>query len=182
MSVTEAGSGVMTSRDHFSVAGVQNSPSNVPATTPVVQNMHLGYRDENTAVFAPPPYQSAEGSAGAGTSMLQNLNNNSSEPMKRKRGRPRKYGPDGSMALGLNPAASPVGGGSLGGSLSPRDPGNSAGAQMHSGGPGSPNSSKKGRGRPPGSGKKTANGQSWINRIWIHTTYYRCETRRGCGI
>ncbi|KAK6773009.1 hypothetical protein RDI58_028247 [Solanum bulbocastanum] len=155
MSVSEAGSGVMTSRDHFSVAGVQNSPANVPATTPVVQNMHMGYRDENTAVFVQPTYQSAEGSAGAGTVMLQNLNNNSSEPMKRKRGRPRKYGPDGSMALGLNPAASPpVAGGPLGGSLSPRDPGNSAGAQMLSGGPASPNSLKKGRGRPPGSTKK----------------------------
>lgn len=156
MSVSEAGGGVMTSREaHFSIAGVQNSPANVPTTTPVVQNMHMGYRDDTTAVFAPPPYPSAEGSAGAGSVMLQNLNNHSSEPMKRKRGRPRKYGPDGSMALGLNPAASPpVAGGPPGGSLSPRDPVNSASAQTLSGGPASPNSLKKARGRPPGSSKK----------------------------
>lgn len=155
MSVSEAGGGVMTSREaHFSVAGVQNSPANVPVTTPVVQNMHMGYRDDNTAVFAPPPYQSGEGSAGGGSVMLQNLNNNSSEPMKRKRGRPRKYGPDGSMTLGLNPAASPPVGGGPGGSLSPQDPVNSGAAQTLSAGPASPNSLKKARGRPPGSSKK----------------------------
>eukprot|EP00252_Welwitschia_mirabilis_P007423 TRINITY_DN1876_c0_g1_i1.p1 TRINITY_DN1876_c0_g1~~TRINITY_DN1876_c0_g1_i1.p1 ORF type:complete len:369 (-),score=57.30 TRINITY_DN1876_c0_g1_i1:290-1396(-) len=50
------------------------------------------------------------------------------EPMKRKRGRPRKYGPDGSMALALAPLSS-------------------APAMF------SP-SQKRGRGRPPGSGKK----------------------------
>jgi len=50
------------------------------------------------------------------------------EPMKRKRGRPRKYGPDGSMALALAPLSSTPG------LFSP--------------------SQKRGRGRPPGSGKK----------------------------
>eukprot|EP01018_Ginkgo_biloba_P034164 Gb_17097 [translate_table: standard] len=50
------------------------------------------------------------------------------EPLKRKRGRPRKYGPDGSMALALAPLSS------VPGSFSP--------------------SQKRGRGRPPGSGKK----------------------------
>ncbi|KAK4374285.1 hypothetical protein RND71_004962 [Anisodus tanguticus] len=166
MSVTETG-GVMTSRDHFSVAGVQNSPASVPATSPVGQNMHLGYTGDSTAVYAPisssrPPY-TAEGPAGAGSGAgavtSQNLNNNSSEPMKRRRGRPRKYGPDGSMALGLNPAASPpVAGSGPGGppcgSLSPQDPVNSAAAQPLSVGPASPSSLKKGRGRPPGSSKK----------------------------
>ncbi|KAH9302594.1 hypothetical protein KI387_014177, partial [Taxus chinensis] len=49
------------------------------------------------------------------------------EPGKRKRGRPRKYGPDGSMALALHPISSTPG-------FSP--------------------SEKRGRGRPPGSGKK----------------------------
>eukprot|EP01018_Ginkgo_biloba_P032294 Gb_40521 [translate_table: standard] len=50
------------------------------------------------------------------------------EPVKRKRGRPRKYGPDGSMALALAPLSSAPG------LFSP--------------------SQKRGRGRPPGSGKK----------------------------
>ncbi|KAG2288082.1 hypothetical protein Bca52824_047686 [Brassica carinata] len=47
--------------------------------------------------------------------------------LKRKRGRPRKYGQDGSVSLALSP---------------------SVGSSM------SPNSNKRGRGRPPGSGKK----------------------------
>lgn len=50
------------------------------------------------------------------------------EPVKRKRGRPRKYGPDGSMALALTPHSA------LAGPVSP--------------------SPKRGRGRPPGSGRK----------------------------
>ncbi|KAH9324868.1 hypothetical protein KI387_005046 [Taxus chinensis] len=50
-------------------------------------------------------------------------------PLKRKRGRPRKYGPDGSMALALAPLAS-----SVSGSFSALQ--------------------KRGRGRPPGSGRK----------------------------
>ncbi|MCD7447884.1 AT hook motif domain containing protein, expressed [Datura stramonium] len=159
MSVSEPG-GIMMSRDHFSIAGVQNSPSSVPATTPAVQNMHMGYGGESTAVFSSmsgsqPSYQSTEGPSGAGSVLLQNLNHNSSEPMKRKRGRPRKYGPDGSMALGLNPAASPpVAGGPPGSSLSLQEPVNSAAAQTLSVGPSSPTSLKKARGRPPGSSKK----------------------------
>ncbi|XP_016483714.1 AT-hook motif nuclear-localized protein 10 isoform X2 [Nicotiana tabacum] len=151
MSVSET---LMTSRDHFTVAGVQNSPANVPATTPVAQNMHLGYSGDSTAVFppistSPPPYPPAEVSAGAGAVVLQNLNSNSSEQMKRKRGRPRKYGPDGSMALGVNsPSVAAAG------SLSPQEPVTSSAAQALSAGPASPTSSKKARGRPPGSSKK----------------------------
>ncbi|CAN7128800.1 unnamed protein product [Brassica rapa subsp. narinosa] len=48
--------------------------------------------------------------------------------VKRKRGRPRKYGQDGSVSLALSPSVSS--------------------SSM------SPNSNKRGRGRPPGSGKK----------------------------
>ncbi|KAH9317697.1 hypothetical protein KI387_019466, partial [Taxus chinensis] len=50
---------------------------------------------------------------------------------KKKRGRPRKYGPDGSMALALSPLASSSPGGGYSSPLQ-----------------------KRGRGRPPGSGKK----------------------------
>ncbi|CAN6461729.1 unnamed protein product [Victoria cruziana] len=53
----------------------------------------------------------------------------SSEPVKRKRGRPRKYGPDGTMALALKP-------------LSSATPPSATPLQ------------KRGRGRPPGSGRK----------------------------
>ncbi|XP_050385295.1 AT-hook motif nuclear-localized protein 9 [Argentina anserina] len=51
------------------------------------------------------------------------------ESMKRKRGRPRKYGPDGTVSLALSPSTS-------------LNPGMVA------------SSPKRGRGRPPGSGKK----------------------------
>lgn len=53
------------------------------------------------------------------------------EPAKRKRGRPRKYGPDGSVSLALSPSP----------------------AAANPGGIGTP-TPKRSRGRPPGSGKK----------------------------
>ena len=55
---------------------------------------------------------------------------------KKKRGRPRKYGPDSRLAL----------------SVSPNTPGSATAAPAVSC-PFSPNSEKRGRGRPPGSGK-----------------------------
>ncbi|KAJ0967180.1 hypothetical protein J5N97_024097 [Dioscorea zingiberensis] len=62
------------------------------------------------------------------------------EPVKRKRGRPRKYGPGGSVSLALSPmSSSPPGSGMASGSAS----------VMSSGGP-----EKRGRGRPPGTGRK----------------------------
>ncbi|KAJ7958009.1 AT-hook motif nuclear-localized protein [Quillaja saponaria] len=70
--------------------------------------------------------------------------------MKRKRGRPRKYGPDGSMSLGLTPTTPKVplnqssGGFSLPSSSVPPPSGDSA----------PPTSLKKARGRPRGSSKK----------------------------
>lgn len=51
------------------------------------------------------------------------------EPVKRKRGRPRKYGPDGSVSLALSPT-----------------PSTSSGMPTPT--------PKRNRGRPPGSGKK----------------------------
>ncbi|XP_040379642.1 AT-hook motif nuclear-localized protein 10-like [Oryza brachyantha] len=60
------------------------------------------------------------------------------ELVKKKRGRPRKYGPDGSVGLGLKPAA--AAGTEAGGT--------SGGAGSNS------NPDGKRRGRPPGSGKK----------------------------
>lgn len=60
---------------------------------------------------------------------------------KKKRGRPRKYSPDGNIALGLGPA--PMS--------------SSAGHGDSSGTPSTEPQTKKNRGRPPGSGKKQLN-------------------------
>ncbi|KAG6666825.1 hypothetical protein I3843_01G055600 [Carya illinoinensis] len=54
-----------------------------------------------------------------------------SEPVKRKRGRPRKYGPDGTVSLALSPSSS-----------------------THPGKSSITSTQKRGRGRPPGTGRK----------------------------
>ncbi|KAF5460678.1 hypothetical protein F2P56_020529 [Juglans regia] len=66
----------------------------------------------------------------------------SGEPVKKKRGRPRKYGPDGSVSLRLSSM-----------SASPTTPGSNALTQ------------KRARGRPPGSGRKQqlATLGEWMN-------------------
>jgi len=69
------------------------------------------------------------------------LNINMGEPIKRKRGRPRKYGPDGTMALALSPVSPPSAG----------PPGGGAGGFSPSSA--SADAMKK-KGRPPGSGRK----------------------------
>ncbi|TKY70946.1 AT-hook motif nuclear-localized protein 5 [Spatholobus suberectus] len=68
----------------------------------------------------------------------------SGEPVKKKRGRPRKYGPDGTVSLGLSPM--------------------SATANSTPGGSGTP-AEKRPRGRPPGSGRKQqlASLGEWMN-------------------
>ncbi|OAY24389.1 AT-hook motif nuclear-localized protein 13 [Manihot esculenta] len=70
----------------------------------------------------------------------------SMEPAKKKRGRPRKYTPDGNIALGLSPT--PIS--SSPNSLVHADSGGGTGTP----GVASEPSSKRNRGRPPGSGKK----------------------------
>jgi hypothetical protein len=71
------------------------------------------------------------------------------ELMRKKRGRPRKYAPDGSMALALAPISSASAGGAA-------PPGQLQQQQSHgfsiSSPPSDPNAKR--RGRPPGSGKK----------------------------
>ncbi|KAJ8900469.1 hypothetical protein K2173_025246 [Erythroxylum novogranatense] len=64
----------------------------------------------------------------------------SGEPVKRKRGRPRKYGPDGSVSLALSPSLS-----THPGTITPTQ--------------------KRGRGRPPGSGRKQQLGSlgEWLS-------------------
>ncbi|XP_042419488.1 AT-hook motif nuclear-localized protein 9-like isoform X2 [Zingiber officinale] len=81
-----------------------------------------------------PPGASSHGGGGLGEGVSQ------VEPVKRKRGRPRKYGPEGSVALALSPISTSAPSGSVIGS----------GSASGSGAP----SQKRGRGRPPGSGRK----------------------------
>ena len=93
--------------------------------------MRLGFSSDGNAVYKPisavtnataatttataaattsPTYQ-LDGGSGGGGAVNVNVNMGSmtgGEQAKRKRGRPRKYGPDGSMALGLTPTAQPV--------------------------------------------------------------------------
>ena len=66
------------------------------------------------------------------------------EPIKRKRGRPRKYGPEASMSLVLSPlsASGPIAGSGPGSSGILSMPGSASAPQ------------KRGRGRPPGTGRK----------------------------
>ncbi|WVZ57722.1 hypothetical protein U9M48_008072 [Paspalum notatum var. saurae] len=91
-------------------------------------------------LYAPPaPPQSAAGAGAPGGNVL-----GMGELMRKKRGRPRKYAPDGSMALALAPISSAGG------------PGQQQ-QQQHGGfsissPPSDPNAKR--RGRPPGSGKK----------------------------
>ncbi|CAD6204564.1 unnamed protein product [Miscanthus lutarioriparius] len=90
-------------------------------------------------LYAAPP-QSAAGAGAPGANVL-----GMGELMRKKRGRPRKYAPDGSMALALAPISA-----SAGGAAAP-------GQQQHGGfsissPPSDPNAKR--RGRPPGSGKK----------------------------
>ncbi|KAG5246629.1 AT-hook motif nuclear-localized protein [Salix suchowensis] len=188
--------GVMTSREPFSVTGLQQKTA--VQSQPFIQNLRLDFSADGAAPYKPittvttpsaasPTYQpgGGEGSAGEAVVSPHGINVNmgggsGGESMKRKRGRPRKYGPDGTMALALASAAQPIavtqptstatGGGfssppaqtqSL---VSPLPPGSDIGVvgaagvvsppPVTLGGSVSPTGVKKARGRPPGSRKK----------------------------
>lgn len=157
--------GIMPAREPFS-SGMQKSPAQAP---PAIQSMRLAFTPDGTAIYkpitstsppppapAPAPYQGGGGGGGTTGSGVEGpspmmaphgLNITMGEPVKRKRGRPRKYGPDGTMALALIPTSAAASGAPGGGgfSLSPTGTTNRAS---------SADPSKKARGRPPGSGKK----------------------------
>lgn len=160
--------GVMANREPFSV-GMQKPTVQSP---PTMQNMRLTFTPDGTAVYKPittsspppqpPSYQGGgtgaaaggDGASGGATgggngpspviAPPHGLNINMGEPLRKKRGRPRKYGPDGAMALALSPVSPPPTGppSSGPGGFSP----SSASAM-------SADALKK-RGRPPGSGRK----------------------------
>lgn len=163
---------MIASREPFPV-GLQHK------TQPLVQNMRVAFGADGAAVYHPtgaatsaststststsPTYQPFSGDGGpttivGGGGAMVNVNVSSmggsgGEPVKRKRGRPRKYGPDGAMALALTPAPQSVNVNPLsGGFSSPPIP--SVPTPPPSGGTASPTSFKKARGRPPGSSKK----------------------------
>ncbi|KAL6180800.1 hypothetical protein ACLB2K_047459 [Fragaria x ananassa] len=150
--------GVMTSREPF--------PSPLQSHS---QGMRMDYTSATNAVYkpvtatSPPPYPGAgavaapvtgDGSAGGVGVMPSGHNMNmGGEPMKKKRGRPRKYGPDGTMAMALSPspqaAAGPVSQSGGGFSSPPPPPPPPPAATGGVASP--PTSTKKARGRPPGS-------------------------------
>ncbi|BAF10488.1 AT-hook motif nuclear-localized protein 9 [Oryza sativa Japonica Group] len=76
------------------------------------------------------------------------------EPVKKKRGRPRKYKPDGAVTLGLSPSSSTPHSSTSAMGTMVTTPGSGFGSGAGSGGSGSGAlTEKRGRGRPPGSGK-----------------------------
>ncbi|CAL9125110.1 unnamed protein product [Musa textilis] len=112
--------------------GVRSMPN--PGTILVVPSSGVG-----SAAFqvesppAAPSHGGGGGGLGEGASQT--------EPVKRKRGRPRKYGSDGSVALALSPISS---------SAPPSGTVIGSGTASGAGAP----TPKRGRGRPPGTGRK----------------------------
>ncbi|URD93168.1 AT hook motif domain containing protein [Musa troglodytarum] len=158
--------GIMSAREPFDVAMQKSSAQNQPA----IQSMRLAYTQDGTAIYkpvtsnspSPPPstspttltYQGGGrggGSTGSGVEgpspvmASHGLNINIGEPVKRKRGRPRKYGPDGIVALAPTSAAASVPQGA--GGCSPLFPGTTKPVSWA-------DPTKKASGRPSGSGKK----------------------------
>ncbi|KAE8731446.1 AT-hook motif nuclear-localized protein 10 [Hibiscus syriacus] len=157
--------GMMATREPYTLSMQKKSPV---ASQPVIQSMRLAFNADGTAVYKPlasasPTYLpssdsgGADGSAGPAAVTLgqgQALNMSismGSEPLKKKRGRPRKYVPESTMPLsviapptvGVNQSNS--GGGFPSPTPVPPPSGGSAS---------SPTSTKKARGRPPGSVNK----------------------------
>ncbi|XP_022861049.1 AT-hook motif nuclear-localized protein 10-like [Olea europaea var. sylvestris] len=185
---------LMTSREPFMIAptssAVHNSPA--PAQTPAAsqaqldQSMRMVYTTDGSATVyrpvgsSPQPYNPVP----AGVATVKNVTNLNSGEQKRKRGRPRKYGPDGSMAVAMTSGQRPVG-------ISPPPPISGTFSQSmatppsvttppqpqpHLGGSASP-TAKKGRGRPRGSSnkqqKETMGKVPFFLRSYICT--YKCD-------
>ncbi|CAK9150211.1 unnamed protein product [Ilex paraguariensis] len=122
-----------------------------------MHNVRLGYSGDGSAMYKPmvsspsptPTYQlTVSGVGGDGSAVAAavaapqpSINTSAGESMKRKRGRPRKYAPDGSMALTVK--STPP----LSGTVQPPTPPSAATGAVSA-------SSGKKRGRPFGSGRK----------------------------
>ncbi|KAG5018132.1 AT-hook motif nuclear-localized protein 10 [Glycine soja] len=108
----------MAGREQFTV-GMHKPQQQQQQQPQLHQNMRMDYAADGTAVFAPPTVtvninggdSSPAVPPGLGLPQPQPMMVNSPEPIKRKRGRPRKYGPDGGMTLGALKTTTPPGGG-----------------------------------------------------------------------
>lgn len=151
--------GFMASRDSSSFnVSLQTSPLQPQPLE--MQSMRLAYTADGTAIYKPisssssapqppPTYlgggggsiATGDGSTASAAVPPHGLNINVGEPVKKKRGRPRKYGPDGLALTSLATAAS----------VSSSSPTAGTGHLAPSG---SADAKKKPKGRPPGSSKK----------------------------
>lgn len=148
--VSEASTAVMAGREPFTMTpGPALHPS---ASQPQLdQQMRVPYAADGTyrPVGASPPFQPVPSGGAAVAKQGMNLN---SGDQKRKRGRPRKYGTDGSMAMVIASGPQPI---SVG--MPPAEnfspPSTAPPSAEPVGGSASP-TAKKPRGRPPGSSNK----------------------------
>ncbi|XP_043717053.1 AT-hook motif nuclear-localized protein 10-like [Telopea speciosissima] len=115
-----------------------------PSSAGIMQNLRLPYNQVVTSSSRP---SDPSNSAGFHVDGLRPSGFTVNEPVKKKRGRPRKYGPDGNMALALAPLSSEAAGHSNN---------NNCNNHHHneSSTPSSEPPYKRNRGRPLGSGKK----------------------------
>lgn len=160
--VSEAG-GIMTSRELFTVNPTMSTQNQ--AASQLDQQMRVPYATDGAyrpTATSPPQYQSMP----SGAPVVKHAMNLNSGEQKRKRGRPRKYGPDSGVGMAMVPAQQPIGvvmpqtqtfsSPSMGPS--------SAELQAPAGGSASP-TAKKARGRPPGSSNKKKQMEAIGNNI-----------------
>ncbi|CAD6264699.1 unnamed protein product [Miscanthus lutarioriparius] len=116
--------GLLAGRDLFGMPKSPPAPVPGPPASAAMQSVRMAYTADGTAVYAPvssspttPSYQPQGAAHGASMSAATVVGGNGAssapgmgEPVaKKKRGRPKKYGPDGSMALALVPASAATG-------------------------------------------------------------------------
>ncbi|VVB02005.1 unnamed protein product [Arabis nemorensis] len=171
MSGSEAGLMAATRDSMPFTMGLHQTP---PQSQPQAQNMQLAFGSDGTALYkltrspSPPP-QYQPNSAGNGSAANPPLNMNipvtmtGSDPVKRRRGRPRKYVPenDGMVTgLGLVPGAP---------SFTVSQPSGSSGG----------GGEKKMRGRPPGSGSSRKHKLQALGSTGIGFTPHVLTVRTG---
>ena len=109
-------------------SGLHGSPGIRPLSSPNVQfQSNLGGSTMGSTLPGEPSASISPHSVNVGAPPVVPQ----TEPLKRKRGRPRKYGPDGTVSLALSPSPATHGGTNT-----------------------TTSAQKRGRGRPPGTGRK----------------------------
>ncbi|CAL5073621.1 unnamed protein product [Urochloa decumbens] len=155
--------GVMPGREPF---GLPKSPLTPPASGGP-QSLRMAFTTDGTPVFAPvssapPATATYQPLGGAAAPSMAGMGGNGGAPghpggagepvAKKKRGRPRKYAPDGSMSLALVPASMAAAAGpAAAGASGPFSP---EGAKTPSTAPSASPDGPKKRGRPKGSTNK----------------------------